>query len=104
MEYLDLDEDQSIDLIKSTVKLTHKARAKYLKEVGTENLKELPLIVASIGPFGAHLHDGSEYTGSYADYVKPETMKKWHRVRMDAVIEAGVDALAIETIPCQVRL
>lgn len=58
--------------------------------------------MASIGPYGAHLHDGSEYTGSYADVVSKDAIKKWHRVRLDAVIDAGVDALAIETIPCLV--
>ena len=65
---------------------------------------DIPLVVASIGPYGAHLHDGSEYTGSYADYETADTIKKWHRARLDAVLEAGVDALAIETIPCLVRL
>lgn len=58
--------------------------------------------MASIGPYGAHLHDGSEYTGSYADFISKEDIQKWHRVRLDAVIDAGVDALAIETIPCLV--
>lgn len=62
-----------------------------------------PLIIASIGPFGAHLHDGSEYTGSYADYVPVKTITDWHRVRIEACLEAGVDALAIETIPCQME-
>jgi S-methylmethionine-dependent homocysteine/selenocysteine methylase len=28
---------------------------------------DLPLVVGSVGPYGAHLHDGSEYDGSYAD-------------------------------------
>lgn len=61
----------------------------------------LPMIIASIGPYGAHLHDGSEYTGTYADYVAPKVIAQWHRTRIDACLEAGVDALAIETIPCQ---
>lgn len=63
---------------------------------------DIPWIVGSIGPYGAHLHDGSEYTGTYADVVSKDTIKKWHRPRLNAVIEAGVDALAIETIPCLV--
>lgn len=61
------------------------------------------MIAASIGPYGACLHDGSEYTGSYADTVDPELMKKWHKVRIDAYLDAGVDLLAIETIPCKVN-
>lgn len=53
---------------------------------------------------GAHLHDGSEYTGSYETKVSVGTIKKWHKVRIQACIEAGVDGLAIETIPCLVSL
>lgn len=98
MEYLKLDLQQSVELIKSTVKLAHKARDKF-----QSSNDEHPLIFGSIGPFGAHLHDGSEYTGSYATTVSMEAMKKWHKVRIDACIEAGVDGLAIETIPCLVN-
>lgn len=28
-------------------------------------------------------------------------MKAWHRPRVQALVEAGVDLLALETIPCQ---
>lgn len=95
-----MDESQSIDLIKKTVRLAHDAREKYLS--ATKNAQS-PLIAASIGPYGAHLHDGSEYSGSYAETVSPNTIKDWHRRRIAACIEAGVDLLAIETIPCLVR-
>lgn len=61
------------------------------------------MIIASIGPYGAHLHDGSEYTGSYANLVSAKEITDWHRIRIDACLEAGVDALAIETIPCQME-
>ena len=99
-EYLNLNREESIEIIKSTVKLAHIARDKFLENAGND--EEKPLIFASIGPYGAHLHDGSEYTGSYATKVSPATIKKWHKVRIDACVEAGVDGLAIETIPCQV--
>uniref|UniRef100_A0A1L8E2J7 Putative cysteine s-methyltransferase n=1 Tax=Nyssomyia neivai TaxID=330878 RepID=A0A1L8E2J7_9DIPT len=102
MEHLDLDEEQSVELIKSTVRLAQLARNKFLAET-TQVLKEVPWILGSIGPYGAHLHDGSEYTGEYADTVDVEVIKKWHRVRIEAVLEAGVDGLAIETIPCRVE-
>lgn len=103
MEYLHLDEEQSIDLIKQTVMLAHKARSKFLSD-DSVNHSKVPLVVASIGPFGAHLHDGSEYTGCYAEYVNHEIIKKWHRTRIDACIDACVDALAVETLPCAVSL
>lgn len=66
-------------------------------------IKGFPMIIASIGPYGAHLHDGSEYTGEYADYVPHKEITDWHRARIDACLQAGVDALAIETIPCQME-
>lgn len=28
-------------------------------------------------------------------------MREWHRPRIQALVEAGVDLLALETIPCQ---
>lgn len=62
-----------------------------------------PLIFASIGPYGAHLHDGSEYTGSYVESVSVEKIVEWHKVRIDACVEAGVDGLAVETIPCKIE-
>lgn len=98
-EHLKLDRAQSVDLIKSTVQLAHVARDKFL---ATHASQSPPRIFASIGPYGAHLHDGSEYTGSYATKVSPATIKKWHKVRIEACVEAGVDGLAIETIPCLV--
>lgn len=99
-EHLHLDKQQSIDLIKSTVQLAHMARNKFLES--PDNKGETPLVFASIGPYGAMLHDGSEYTGNYASKVNSAALKKWHKVRIDACVEAGVDGLAIETIPCQV--
>lgn len=59
------------------------------------------LIVGSIGPYGAYLHDGSEYTGAYESSISTTTLKEWHRPRVKALIEAGVDLLAFETIPCK---
>lgn len=62
-----------------------------------------PLIVGSVGPYGASLHDASEYSGSYAATTSPETMREWHRPRIDALVESGVDLLALETIPCRIE-
>ena len=33
-----------------------------------------PLIAGSVGPYGACLHDGSEYTGNYIDIYPPEVI------------------------------
>lgn len=63
-------------------------------------LNRKPLIAGSCGPYGAALHDASEYTGSYAKTVTIEKLKNWHRPRIETLINAGVDMLALETIPC----
>lgn len=62
-----------------------------------------PLIVGSVGPYGASLHDGSEYTGSYAATTPIDTITEFHIPRIKALVEAGVDLLALETIPCKVE-
>ncbi|KAG8586472.1 hypothetical protein GDO81_005387 [Engystomops pustulosus] len=57
------------------------------------------LIAGSIGPYGAFLHDGSEYTGSYVKDMSIEELKDWHRTQMQCLAAAGVDLFAFETIP-----
>ena len=61
------------------------------------------MIVGSVGPYGASLHDGSEYSGSYAKSTPVDTMRQWHIPRIKALVEAGVDLLALETIPCRIE-
>lgn len=55
-------------------------------------------VAASVGPYGAALADGSEYTGDYG--LSVHELRAWHRPRLAALIEAGADVLAVETIPC----
>ncbi|XP_065056479.1 homocysteine S-methyltransferase YbgG-like isoform X2 [Rhopilema esculentum] len=62
-------------------------------------LRRFPLVAGSVGPYGACQHDCSEYSGKYVDSMSLEELIEWHRPRMVALVEAGVDLLAIETIP-----
>ncbi|MGR9047377.1 homocysteine S-methyltransferase [Halobacillus faecis] len=89
-------EKQSISLIKKTVELARSARDEYWEEASSMK-KVKPLVAASIGPYGAYLADGSEYIGSYG--VTDQQLIDFHRPRMKAVVEAGADLLAMETIP-----
>ena len=57
------------------------------------------MIAGSIGPYGACQADGSEYHGKYVSDMSSEELTEWHRPRMMALVKAGVDFLAIETIP-----
>lgn len=53
--------------------------------------------LASVGPYGAALADGSEYTGTYD---KDETeLRNWHRERIAILSATHPDGLAVETIP-----
>ena len=55
-------------------------------------------IAGSVGPYGAALADGSEYRGDYD--LSISELREWHRPRIEQLAEAGVDVLALETIPC----
>jgi len=51
------------------------------------------LVAASVAPYGASLAGGQEYTGDY------EIPAGWHERRVETLIAAGPDFLAIETQP-----
>lgn len=54
-------------------------------------------VAASVGPYGAILHDGSEYRGRYGLTV-PQ-LAAFHRERLDVIAASHPDLLAVETIP-----
>nr|WP_202388429.1 homocysteine S-methyltransferase [Nocardioides flavescens] len=54
-------------------------------------------VAASVGPYGAALADGSEYTGRYD--LDVAGLRAFHRPRLDVLREAGADVLAVETLP-----
>ncbi|XP_021607642.1 homocysteine S-methyltransferase 2 isoform X2 [Manihot esculenta] len=67
-------------------------------------MKERPILVAaSVGSYGAYLADGSEYSGNYGDEVTLETLKVFHRRRVQVLAESGADLLAFETVPNKVE-
>lgn len=55
------------------------------------------LVAASIGPYGATLHDGSEYRGNYG--LTEDELFDFHRQRIEILRSAGPDILLAETIP-----
>ncbi|HGK7504727.1 MAG: homocysteine S-methyltransferase [Kluyvera cryocrescens] len=89
-----LDETQSRALIARSVELARQARDAYRAE--NPAAKGL-LIAGSIGPYGAYLADGSEYRGDYQRSA--QVFQDFHRPRIDALLEAGADLLACETLP-----
>jgi homocysteine S-methyltransferase len=59
------------------------------------------LVAASVGPYGAVLHDGSEYRGDYG--VSEDALARFHSPRMGTLLDAAPDLLACETIPSLVE-
>jgi homocysteine S-methyltransferase len=86
-----ISQAEAAQLIRGSVRLAERARARF--DDGNERW-----IAGSIGPYGAALADGSEYRGDYDLTV--EELRSWHRPRIELLAEAGVDILALETIPC----
>jgi len=81
-----LDAGETTRLLRRSVELADRARG------------GRPLwVAASVGPYGAVLHDGSEYRGDYGLGVK--ALADWHRARFAVLASAGADVLACETIP-----
>ena len=86
--------EESIKLIKTSVKLAQQAKMQYLNDIKQD--KAL-LIAGSVGPYGAYLANGSEYTGDYQ--LSESEFIAFHKDRVAALIDAGVDILACETMP-----
>ena len=55
------------------------------------------LVAAGVGPYGAALADGSEYTGDYD--LDEEGLYRWHRERWRVLTDSGADLVACETLP-----
>ncbi|GAA4944965.1 homocysteine S-methyltransferase [Nonomuraea thailandensis] len=59
------------------------------------------LVAASVGPYGAYLANGAEYTGDYD--LDEDGLYAWHLPRWEILAAAGADLLACETIPSLVE-
>ncbi|WNC73269.1 homocysteine S-methyltransferase [Thalassotalea psychrophila] len=80
--------------IKSSVELARQAVDKYMK-LNPTHFK--PIVAASIGPYGAYLADGSEYTGDYQ--ISDNDLFQFHQRRLNLLASTSADILACETIP-----
>lgn len=54
-------------------------------------------VAASVGPYGAALAHGEEYVGRYGLTVSQ--LANWHRPRLEVLVAAEPDVLAVETVP-----
>lgn len=98
-KYLNISERESLHLLTTAVDLAKKAVDDYVREEEL-SIESRPKVAGSCGPYGAYLHNSSEYTGFYGKTISRRELIDWHRPRVKALLDAGVDLLALETVPC----
>ncbi len=79
-------------LLTASVSVAAEVRDRVAEETGRELW-----VAASVGPYGAVLADGSEYTGRYG--LTPAQLRDFHAPRLELLAAAGPDMLAVETVP-----
>jgi homocysteine S-methyltransferase len=96
-----LTEAQAETLLRRSVELALEARDAFWAEPRNREGRRFPLVAASVGPYGAFLANGAEYTGAYdRDEVG---LVEFHRERLALLSHTGADLLACETIPSGVE-
>jgi homocysteine S-methyltransferase len=92
-----LGEDAGRDFLRLSLILALEARDLFWCEAANRRGRLRPLVAASIGPYGAYLADGSEYTGRYG--ISDAELYEFHRDRWQVLAAGGADIMACETIP-----
>lgn len=88
-------------LLRLSVELVDRARGRFWSDPANRAGRVFPLVAASIGCYGASLHDGSEYRGDYG--LTREALMDFHRPRLRVLADSGADVLAFETIPSKLE-
>lgn len=86
-----VDADAVDELLRRSVAVAREARTEAGLGPGEAR------ILASVGPYGAALGDGSEYTGAYG--LSVDALRDWHRRRLRVLAGERPDALLAETLP-----
>lgn len=92
-----MDETEAEELLRLSVRLALEARDAFWADSAQRVGRLKPIVAASVGPYGAFLADGSEYTGDYL--LDADQLEGWHRQRWHILAQCGPDIMACETIP-----
>ncbi|MGB5892025.1 MAG: homocysteine S-methyltransferase, partial [Thermoanaerobaculia bacterium] len=84
-------------LLQKSVEIALEARDIFWSVPANRQGRLRPLVAASIGPYGAFLADGSEFTGDYD--LDEQGLADFHADRWQLLAGSGADLLACETIP-----
>ena len=69
-------------------------------QFGKGRPEEPVLVAGGLGPYGAYLADGSEYTGAYGiDISEAPGFQEVHLPRIEVLAGEGIDLFALETLP-----
>ncbi|MGH2538827.1 MAG: homocysteine S-methyltransferase [Candidatus Promineifilaceae bacterium] len=89
--------EQAEAALRLSVRLTLEARDQFWRRPARLAGRRRPIVAARVGPYGAYLADGSEYTGGYR--LDEAGLLAFHAPRWAVLAAAGADILACETIP-----
>ncbi len=92
---------QAEAILRRSVAIAQQARDRFWSDSQNRKNRLKPLVAASIGPYGAYLHDGSEYLGHYG--LSRMDLKDFHRARLAILLECSPDVIAFESFPSQVE-
>lgn len=92
-----LSDKESARLFRFAVQLAAEERNRFWRNPAHREGRRRPLVAASVGPYGAFLADGSEYTGDYR--ADDAALAAFHWPRLKLLAQSGADLLAVETIP-----
>ena len=96
-----LSDAEAVEMLRRSVRLAREAREAFWADPGNRAGRSLPLVAASVGPYGAYLANGAEYTGEYD--LDEKGLLAFHRERFSLLAETEADLLACETIPSAVE-
>ena len=80
-----------------SVEVAIDARDQFWNEHAHGSGRQRPLVAASIGPYGAYLTGGAEYSGNYG--LTLAQLMEFHAPRLEVLVGSGADLLACETVP-----
>lgn len=92
-----IEDAEGIQLLHRSARLALDARDAFWSNPRHRDGRVRPIVAASVGPYGAFLADGSEFTGDYA--ARDDELRSFHLERWSILAECGADMFACETLP-----
>ncbi|USS84923.1 homocysteine S-methyltransferase [Fructilactobacillus myrtifloralis] len=83
-----ISHSQALQLIRRGVQLAQQARA---------DVNPRGFVAGCVGPYGAYLANGAEYTGDYQ--LSAAEYAAFHTEKVQTLLSAGVDLLSVDTMP-----